>query len=42
MFASIEITRIYKALKHFADLQGSICDICYKDPKNKGTNLIVY
>ena len=39
MFASIEITRIYKALKHFADLQGPIC---YKDPKNKGTNLIVY
>ena len=30
---------IYKALKLFADLQGPIC---YKDPQNKGINLIVY
>ena len=35
----IEIARIYKALKLFADLQGPIC---YKDPQNKGLNLIVY
>ena len=35
----LEITRIYKALKLFADLQGPIC---YKDPQNKGINLIVY
>ena len=33
------IARIYKALKLFADLQGPIC---YKDPQNKGINLIVY
>ena len=39
MFALLEIACIYKALKLFADLQGPIC---YKDPKNKGTNLIVY
>ena len=39
MFALLEIARIYKARKLFADLQGPIC---YKDPKNKGTNLIVY
>ena len=32
-------SRIYKALKFFADLQGPIC---YKDPKNKGINLVVY
>ena len=29
----------YKSLKLFADLQGPIC---YKDPQNKGLNLIVY
>ena len=38
MFALLEIARIYKALI-FADLQGPIC---YKDPQNKGINLIVY
>ena len=39
MFALLEIARIYKPLKLFADLQGSIC---YNDPKNKGINLMVY
>ena len=39
MFALFEIARIHKALKRFADLQGSIC---YNDAKNKGMNLIVY
>ena len=39
MFALLEIARIYKALKRFADLQGSIC---YNDAQNKGMNLIVY
>ena len=39
MFALLEIARTYKALKHFADLQGPIC---YKHPQNKGINLIVY
>ena len=39
MFASLEITHIYKALKGFADLQGPIC---YYDAQNKGMNLIVY
>ena len=39
MFALLEIARIYKALKLFADLQGPIC---YKDPQNKGINLTVY
>ena len=29
MFALLQIMRIYKALKFFADLQGPIC---YKDP----------
>ena len=38
MFALLEIARIYKALKLFADLQGPIC---YNDPQNKGINLIV-
>ena len=38
MFALLEIGRVYKALKLFVDLQGPIC---YKDPKNKGMNLIV-
>ena len=37
MFALHQIARIYKAL-NFLDLQGPIC---YKDPKNKGINLIV-
>ena len=37
MFALLEIARIYKALKLFADLQGPIC---YKGPQNKGINLI--
>ena len=39
MFALLEIARIYKALKFFADLQGPIC---YKDLQNKEINLIVY
>ena len=38
MFALLEIAHIYKALKHFADLQGHIC---YNDAQNKGINLIV-
>ena len=32
-------SHIYKALKLFAELQGSIC---YSDPQNKRINLIVY
>ena len=39
MFALLEIARIYKAVKRFADLQGPIC---YKDAQNKEMNLIVY
>ena len=39
MFALLEIARIYKALKFFADLQGPIC---YNDPQNKVIGLIVY
>ena len=39
MFALLEIVRIYKALKHFADLQGPIC---YNDAQTKGMNLILY
>ena len=39
MFALLEIARIYKARKLFTDLQRPIC---YKDPQNKGINLIVY
>ena len=39
MFALLEIARIYKALKLFADLQGPIC---YNDHQNKGINFIVY
>lgn len=39
MFALLEIARIYKALKCFADLQGPIC---YNDAQNKGMNLLVY
>ena len=39
MFALLEIARIYKALKLFADLQGPIC---YNDAQNKGISLIVY
>ena len=39
MFALLEIARIYKALKPFADLQGPIC---YNDAQNKGMNLVVY
>ena len=38
-FALLEIARIYKALKLFADLQGPIC---YNDPQNKRINFIVY
>ena len=38
MFVLLEIARIYKALKLFADLQEPIC---YKDPQNKGINLMV-
>ena len=39
MFALLEIARIYKAPKLFADLQRPIC---HKDLQNKGINLIVY
>ena len=39
MFALLEIARIYKALKRFADLQGPIW---YKDAQNTAMNLIVY
>ena len=39
MFALLEIARIYKALKRFADFQGPIC---YNDAQYKGMNLIVY
>ena len=39
MFAFLEIARIYKALKRFADLEGPIC---YNDVQNKGMNRIVY
>ena len=39
MFALLEIVRIYKALKRFADLQRPIC---YNDAQNKGISLIVY
>ena len=39
MFALLKIARICKALKFFADLQGPIC---YKYPKIKGINVIVY
>ena len=39
MFAWLEIARIYKVLKLFADLQGPIC---YGDLQKKGINLIVY
>ena len=39
MFAWLEIARIYKALKRFADLQGPIC---YNDAQNTEMNLIVY
>ena len=38
MSALLEIARIYKTLKLFADLQGPIC---YEDLLNKGINLIV-
>ena len=40
MFALLEIARIYKALKRFADLQKG--PICYNDAQNKVINLIVY
>ena len=40
MFALLEIARIYKALKRFADLQGPT--VCYNDAQNKGMNLLVY
>ena len=39
MFALLEIARIYKDLKRFADLQGPIC---YKDAQNTEMNPIVY
>ena len=39
MFALLEIARIYKALKRFADLQGPIC---YEDAQTKEMSLIVY
>ena len=39
MFPLLEIARIYKALKLFADVQGPIC---YEDLQKKGTNFIVY
>ena len=38
MFALLEIARIYKALKRFADLQGPIC---YNDAQNKEMNLLL-
>ena len=38
MFVLLKIAHIYKALKHFADLQGLIC---YNDAQNKEMNLIV-
>ena len=38
MFALLQIARIYKALKLFADLERPIC--C-NDPQNKKINLIV-
>ena len=39
MFALLEIACIYKVLKFFADLQEPTC---YKDPQNRGINLIVW
>ena len=39
MFKFLEITRICKALKLFADLQGPIC---YNDAQKTEVNLIVY
>ena len=39
MFALLEIARIYKALKCFADLQGPIC---YNDAQDKEMSLTVY
>ena len=39
MFTFLEIARIYKALKRFADLRGHIC---YNDAQNKEMSLIVY
>ena len=39
MFALLQIGRIYKALKRFADLHGPIC---YSGAQNKEMNLIVY
>ena len=39
MFALLEIARIYKALKLFADLQGPIC---HNDPQIKEINFILY
>ena len=39
MFVLFDIARIYRALKLFADLQGSIC---YKNPPNKGINLLSF
>ena len=39
MSALLEIARIYKALKRFADLQGPTC---YNDAQDKEMNLIVY
>ena len=39
MLTLLEIARIYKALKRFADLQGPIC---YNDAQNKGISLIVF
>ena len=39
MFALLEIARIYKALKSFAELQGPIC---YNDAQNKVMNLLIY
>ena len=39
MFALLDIARIYKALKGFADWQGPIC---YNDAQNAEMNLIVY
>ena len=39
MFALLEIARIFKVLKRFAELQGPIG---YNDAQNKEMNLLVY
>ena len=39
MFALLEIARIYKALKRFADLQGPIC---YNDAQSHSLSCIIH